>query len=60
MDFQKFSRMNLSRCTSEGGFGMKLDHWTLSDWFRAFMVEAGEAANVAKKLNRCRDGMPTP
>lgn len=30
----------------------------MSDWFTATLGELGEAANVAKKLNRVRDGVP--
>ena len=30
----------------------------MSEWFTATMGELGEAANVAKKLNRVRDGIP--
>lgn len=34
-----------------------LGEWSLSDWFTATTGELGEAANVAKKLNRIRDGI---
>lgn len=34
-----------------------LVNWTLSEWGLAMCGEAGEAANVIKKLNRVRDGM---
>jgi len=53
-----FSAENKIRCESFQGFNHKLKDWTLSDWFVAFMGEAGEAANVAKKLNRVRDRIP--
>lgn len=36
--------------------GQGVGGWSLSDWFTAAMGELGEAANVAKKLNRERDG----
>ncbi len=49
--------MNLQRCESKQGFGHPLKSWSLSDWFTATMGELGEAANVAKKLNRVRDGI---
>jgi NTP pyrophosphatase (non-canonical NTP hydrolase) len=39
------------------GFNHKLKSWSTSDWFTAVMGELGEAANVAKKLNRVRDGI---
>lgn len=32
--------------------------WSLSDWMTALVGEVGEAANVIKKLNRIRDGLP--
>lgn len=53
-----FSRRNRERCESKNGFGHKLSDWSLSDWMIATLGELGEAANVVKKLNRCRDGIP--
>lgn len=53
-----FSVINRDRCESEQGFNHKLNSWTTSDWFTAVMGELGEAANIAKKLNRVRDGIP--
>lgn len=58
MHFGDFSVLNRRRCESEKGFNHKLDGWSLSDWMTATMGELGEAANVAKKLNRVRDGIP--
>ena len=46
------------RCEHPKGFNHPLDGWSTSDWFTAVMGELGEAANVAKKLNRARDGIP--
>jgi len=57
MTFSGFSIVNRMRSESPAGFGHKLTDWSLSDWFTAAMGELGEAANVAKKLNRCRDGI---
>lgn len=57
LTFDEFSRLNLERCTSPDGFGHKLSDWSTSDWFTALVGELGEAANVAKKLNRVRDGI---
>lgn len=57
MTFKDFSEINKLRCESVDGFNHRLDSWTLSDWFTAFIGEAGEAANVVKKLNRYRDGV---
>lgn len=56
-DMRAFSRENLTRCTSKVGFNHPLDRWSLSDWMIATVGELGEAANVLKKLNRCRDGI---
>ena len=58
MTFAEFSRINRTRCESPQGFGHKLNSWSLSDWMTATLGELGEAANIAKKLNRVRDGIP--
>lgn len=51
------SQKNRERCESPNGFNHKLDAWSTSDWFLAVLGELGEAANIAKKLNRFRDGI---
>lgn len=56
-DMTLFSARNLARCESPRGFNHQIYSWSLSDWFTATMGELGEAANVAKKLNRVRDGI---
>ena len=56
--FETFSKLNRLRCENVGGFNHKLKDWSTSDWFVALLGELGEAANVAKKLNRIRDGIP--
>lgn len=58
LDMEKFSDVNRTRCESPKGFNHALSSWTLSDWMTATAGELGEAANVAKKLNRVRDGIP--
>lgn len=58
MNMQEFDKVNLERCESPTGFNQKLNSWSLSDWLLATMGELGEAANVAKKLNRVRDNIP--
>ena len=58
MDFNDFSAFNRRRCEASRGFNHKLGDWSLSDWMTATMGELGEAANIAKKLNRVRDGIP--
>jgi NTP pyrophosphatase (non-canonical NTP hydrolase) len=58
MTFAQFSKENRVRSESALGFNHRLDQWSTSDWFLAALGELGEAANVAKKLNRVRDGIP--
>lgn len=55
LTFAGFRDANVQRCVN--GFNHALESWTCSDWFTATMGELGEAANVAKKLNRIRDGL---
>jgi NTP pyrophosphatase (non-canonical NTP hydrolase) len=57
-DLDAFSAENRARCEAPNGFHHALDSWSLSDWMTATLGELGEAANVAKKLNRVRDGIP--
>jgi len=58
LTFDAFSAVNHDRCQSRQGFNHPLDSWSTSDWFLAVLGELGEAANIAKKLNRVRDGIP--
>jgi NTP pyrophosphatase (non-canonical NTP hydrolase) len=53
-----FSNRNRIRCEHPSGFNHPLSSWTLSDWTTATLGELGEAANIVKKLNRYRDGIP--
>lgn len=53
-----FSQRNRTRCEAPNGFNHKLESWSLSDWITATAGELGEAANIVKKLNRVRDGIP--
>lgn len=55
---QDFSRRNRVRCEAPNGFNHALASWSLYDWLTATIGELGEAANVVKKLNRVRDGIP--
>jgi NTP pyrophosphatase (non-canonical NTP hydrolase) len=57
LTFENFSEANRERCESPSGFNHKLNEWSTSDWFVAVLGELGEAANIAKKLNRVRDGV---
>ncbi|MCI0559803.1 MAG: MazG-like family protein [Nitrososphaera sp.] len=55
LTFKLFREVNAYRCTLwHGG----INDWDLSDWGVAAVGELGEACNVIKKLNRCRDGLP--
>jgi NTP pyrophosphatase (non-canonical NTP hydrolase) len=58
MTFGEFSEANRARCESPQGFNHPLEGWSTSDWMTALVGEVGEAANVVKKLNRVRDGVP--
>jgi NTP pyrophosphatase (non-canonical NTP hydrolase) len=58
MHFKGFSAANRRRCEAPNGFNHALSSWSLFDWFTATAGELGEAANIAKKLNRVRDGIP--
>ena len=58
MDTRKFSIANRERCEAPNGFNHNIYSWSASDWFVAVVGELGEAANVLKKLNRVRDGIP--
>lgn len=58
MDMNAFARINRHRCEAPNGFNHALSSWSLSDWMTATLGELGEAANIAKKLNRVRDGIP--
>jgi len=50
LDFKQLRETNVHRC--EKVFEHPLDDWTLLEWAGAMCGEAGEAANVAKKLRR--------
>ena|SRR5579863_5682681 len=58
MEIKNFSVFNRRRCEAVKGFNHPLSGWSMSDWFTAVMGELGEAANIGKKLNRVRDGIP--
>lgn len=56
LTFALLRERNLERVTRWHPSG--LGEWTGSDWATATGGELGEAMNVQKKLNRCRDGLP--
>jgi NTP pyrophosphatase (non-canonical NTP hydrolase) len=58
MTFKQFDEANKKRCEASNGFNHLLSEWSTSDWMVAIVGELGEAANIIKKLNRVRDGIP--
>ena len=58
MHLKAFSGANRLRCEAPNGFNHKLSAWSPSEWLTATVGELGEAANLIKKLNRDRDGVP--
>jgi NTP pyrophosphatase (non-canonical NTP hydrolase) len=58
MNISDFSIFNRRRCESPAGFNHPINGWSASDWMTATVGELGEAANIIKKLNRVRDGIP--
>lgn len=52
-DPYRFSLVNRRRC--EEGFKHSLDEWSIAEWTNALAGEAGEAANIGKKLIRFRN-----
>lgn len=58
MNMRDFSVFNRRRCEAPNGFNHKMSDWSTSDWMTATLGELGEAANIVKKLNRVRDGIP--
>jgi NTP pyrophosphatase (non-canonical NTP hydrolase) len=58
VNLEQFSKENLARCEAPNGFTHKINSWSTSDWMTACIGELGEAANIVKKLNRVRDGIP--
>ena len=58
LTFKEFAKINRARCESDDGFCQPLTLWSKSDWVTAVTGELGEAANIVKKLNRVRDGIP--
>lgn len=58
MHIRDFAVFNRRRCEAPNGFNHPVNQWSLSDWMTATAGELGEAANIIKKLNRVRDGIP--
>jgi NTP pyrophosphatase (non-canonical NTP hydrolase) len=55
LQFDRLRAVNVARCIN--GFGHTLDSWSPAEWTNAMCGEAGEAANVAKKMLRHRDNV---
>lgn len=55
MTFHDLRGVNVRRCVN--GFGHTLESWSPAEWTNAMCGEAGEAANVAKKMLRHRDNV---
>lgn len=61
LTFTKLSKTNRSRCERwHPDFDWDGASWTGADWSNAMCGEAGEAANVVKKLRRVETGTPGP
>ena len=57
LTIKELAATNLARCESVEGFNHALPSWSMLEWAGAMCGEAGEAANVAKKLKRIDQGM---
>lgn len=59
MTFSYVSHINATRCDRwHKGFPNEVNGWTGADWSNAMVGEAGEAANVVKKLRRMDFELP--
>lgn len=54
LDLAFLRQANATRSTSKKGFNHPLNVWSIAEWTNALCGEAGEAANIAKKLIRIR------
>lgn len=55
LSFDYLRGVNVRRCVD--GFKHALESWSVAEWTNAVAGEAGEAANVAKKMLRFRDNI---
>lgn len=59
LTFEEFAAVNMTRCArwhTDLGLALNERSWTGADWSNAMCGEAGEAANVVKKLRRLETG----
>lgn len=56
LDIKKITEETVRRCESPQGFDHPLREWSVLEWAGAAAGEAGEAANVAKKMSRFDHG----
>jgi NTP pyrophosphatase (non-canonical NTP hydrolase) len=54
LGFRELRRVNVMRCSR--WHGPDSDKWSLADWSNAMCGEAGETANVIKKIRRQETG----
>lgn len=58
MELRRISETNRQRADRwHNGFPRNEDGWTLADWSNAMCGEAGETANVVKKIRRIETGL---
>lgn len=55
LTFRHFQRVNAKRCPE--GFDHELHDWSPLEWAGAMCGEAGEVANVCKKMKRKTEGI---
>lgn len=56
LDLAQLRVANVARSIDPKGFDHPLDKWSIAEWTNAICGEAGEAANIGKKLIRVRKG----
>lgn len=56
LDFKRLTEVNVRRCVNDFGHQL-IEGWSTLEWAGAMCGEAGEAANVAKKISRLDKGM---
>lgn len=52
LGIRELQRVSVERCTSPDGFNHVIHEWSPLEWAGAMAGEAGEAANIAKKMRR--------